>query len=153
MGKPNTLSLPFSTTNEYTEWRPSDTEDIKAVRNMADRPETLAPAQQAQYDRARERNDNRFGSAYNTNLPTAARLAMQSEADRDLTADYGTAQNQAAYDAYGANLSRRLALANLTTGRPLQSKSYGYGTQPRQSSGVAAAGISGGATVAAAALV
>jgi len=96
---------------------------------MGDKPESLAPALQANYDRARQLSSNRLSSSYNQNIPQDARLAMQQQQDRDLTADYSTALNQSAYNAYDANLARRLALANMTIGKPVVTQQKGYGSQ------------------------
>lgn len=110
---------------QYQEWKPSNTPDIQAVRDFQDTPETLAPALQAQYDRAQQRNANRLNSSYNQNIPNSARLAMQQQFDRDTTADYGAALGQSAYDANKMKLGRQMGLAEMTIGRPLVTKTTG----------------------------
>lgn len=121
MGAKST-KLPFE--NTYKEWTPTNTPDINAVRNMPDESETLAPNLQAQYDRSTEINANRMNSAYNQNIPNAARLAMQAENDRNARYDYGANLAQASDDSQTRNYNRRLALAGLTIGKPLQTGGY-----------------------------
>ena len=70
-----------------------------------------------------------------------------------MMADYGAQMGQAAFDANNANFQRRMALAEMTLGRPLQSKSSGFNSQMPQSSGMGAAALQGGAMVGGAALL
>jgi hypothetical protein len=150
MGKPKTQNLPFESTTQYTEFIPGNTPDLQAVRDMDVQPPTLAPDLQAQYDQARRRAKNRFNSAYDQNIPNAARMAMQEDADREISRDYGTAQRSAAYDSYDRDMQRKLALAGLTIGRPLQQRISGTNSQVVGGTGVLNSVIGGGATVAAA---
>lgn len=106
----------------------ADSPDFQAARNAPEMPETLAPALQAQYDRAEQRSANRLGSSYNQNIPQTARLAMQANQDRDLNASYGANLEQSSYDANNAKFARRLALANATATRTTK----GYGEQQKQ---------------------
>lgn len=146
--------MPYSQTNTYTEWKPSDTPDIQAAREAPAMPETLAPALQAQFDRAQERSANRWNTAYAANIPDVTRRAMQAQEQRGNAQDYGTALSQSAWDANQMNFARRMALAEMTMGRPLQTGSSGYNSQfaPQSGStqGLWGSIISGGATVAAA---
>lgn len=153
--------MPFQSNTTYTEWAPSNTPDIQAVRDLPDQNEFVAPSIQAGYDRARQRFGQQLNSSYNQNIPQVARNAMRAQFERDTLADEGMAKAQAGRDAQSIALQRRLALAGLTTGRPLQSSSYGYNSQfaPQQQGGgfwnsliggastVLGAGISSGAFV------
>lgn len=153
MGKKKPVQLPYEQNIQYQEWRPSETEDTKALRSMSAMPETLAPALQAQYDRAQERSAQSWGSAYGANIPDVTRRAMQGQEQRGMMADYGTQMGQAAFDANNANFQRRMALAEMTLGRPLQMRSYGYESKLPPSSGMANSIIQGAATVGAAGLM
>lgn len=158
MSKPKIKELPFKSDSEsavgYTEWTPSNTPDLEAYRGMADKPESVAPALAAQYNRAVQTNNNRLRSSYAQNLPADARLAMQERAQRDLNADYGAQINQSAYDAYDRNLQRRANLAEMTLGRPLQTssrtKQSGTNSQLMQGGGLLNSLLQGAATVGAA---
>ena len=109
MGKKKPVQLPFEQNVEYQEWKPSETPDTQALRSMSAMPETLAPALQAQYDRAQERSAQSWGSAYGANIPDVTRRAMQGQERRGMMADYGAQVGQAAFDANNANFQRRLA--------------------------------------------
>ena len=124
-----TVKTPYQNTQTYQEWKPTETQDTAALRAMSPAPESLAPALQAQYDRAQEQSRQRYGSAYGQNIPEVTRRAMQGQEQRGLTQDYGAALSQSAYDANQANFARRMALAEMTIGRPLQSGSSGYQSQ------------------------
>lgn len=131
--------MPFQSNTTYTEWAPSNTPDIQAVRDLPDQNEFLAPSIQAGYDRTRQRFGQQLNSSYNQNIPQTARLAMQRDFDRDTMADEGMAKAQAGYNAQNAALQRRLALAGITTGSPLQSGQGGFNSQfapQQQSSGI-----------------
>lgn len=117
MSKPKQVQ---DTKTTYTNWKPTETAYAQNIKNMPAQPEFLQPAQQAQYDRARERNASRLQSAYGQNVPESARMAMMQRGDRDLTADYGTALNQSAFDAQKANLQRQMYLDEAYRERPLQ---------------------------------
>lgn len=144
-----TKKLPFERNTTYDWQAPPDTADIQAVRGFDDMPETLQPALEAQYNRARERNANAYRSQYNQGgMTTAARLAGEAEANRGLTADYGGALGQAAFDAKQVGLQRRMFLAGLTVPRPLATKEDGYNYTPNSSNGGLSSGISAGASVA-----
>jgi hypothetical protein len=149
MGRAKAMKLPFEQQQQYQEWRPSETQDTAALRAMSPTPETLAPALQAQYDRAQEQSRQRYSSAYGQNIPETARRAMQGQEQRGLMQDYGTALSQSAYDANQANYMRRLGLAEMTLGRPLSSSSSGFSSAPTESiwkSIIGAAGqVAGGA--------
>jgi len=153
MGKKKPVQLPFEQNVEYQEWKPSETPDTQALRSMSAMPETLAPVLQAQYDRAQERSAQSWGSAYGANIPDVTRRAMQGQERRGMMADYGAQMGQAAFDANNANFQRRLALAEMTLGRPLQSKSSGFNSQIPQSSGLGAAALQGAASVGGTALL
>lgn len=128
-----TKKLPFERNTTYDWQAPPDTPYIRDVANFNDMPETLQPALEAQYNRARERNANAYRSQYNQGgMTPAARLAAEREADRGLTADYGGALGQAAFDAKQSGLQRRMFLAGLTVPRPLATKEYGYQTEQAQ---------------------
>lgn len=127
--------------NQYTEWTPSNTPDIQAVRDFQDMPGGLEPSLQAQYDRAQQRNANRLNSSYAQNIPQSARLAMQQQGDRDYLADYGSALNQGYFDANRAKLARQMGLAEMTIGRPLNTKS----TTTQQEQGGFWSSLAGGA--------
>lgn len=117
MGAPKQVQ---DTKTTYTDWKPPETEFAKNIKAMPAQPEFLQPAQQSQFDRARERNASRFQSAYGQWIPESARMAMMQRGDRDLTADYGTALNQGAFDAQNANLQRQMFLDEAYRARPLQ---------------------------------
>jgi len=138
MSKPKQVQ---TTENKYTEWRPTDTADIQAVRGFQDTPESVAPALQAQYDRAQQRNAARLNSSYNQNIPQTARMAMQQQGDRDFLADYGSQIRQSGMDANQAKLARQMGLAEMTIGRPLQTS----GTQTQQQQGGFWNSLAGGA--------
>jgi hypothetical protein len=138
MSKPKQVA---TTENQYKEWTPSNTPDIQNVRDFQDTPESLAPSLQAQYDRAQQRNASRLNSSYNQNIPQSARLAMQQQGDRDMNADYGAALGQSAYTSNQAKLARQMGLAEMTMGKPLQSKS----TQTQEEKGGTFGKILGGA--------
>lgn len=123
---------PFEQNTQYTEWAPSNTPDLQAVRDFQDMPGGLAPSLQAQFDRGQQRNANRLSSSYNQNIPQTARLAMQQQGDRDMTADYGSALGQSAFDANRIKLGRQMGLAEMTLGKPLATKQWGYDTQISQ---------------------
>lgn len=150
MSKPKTQQLPQEMNHTYGEWTPSNTPDIENVRNFDDTPETLAPALQAQYDRAQQRNASRLNSSYNQNIPQSARLAMQQQGDRDQNADYGSALSQAAYQANQAKLARQMGLAELTIGKPIETKSSGFTSQAQQGGGLLNSLVGGGLSVVAA---
>lgn len=134
---------PFERNTEYTNWTPPDTADITALREYGDTAETLQPALEGQYNRARENNSRRYRSQYNQGGTTAAaRIAQEGEAERGLTADYGAALGQSAYDAKQQGLARRTFLAGLTVPRPLATRESGYNTQPNQGGGLS--GVLGG---------
>ena len=145
--KAETQQLPYSQTNTYTEWKPSDTPDVQAARAAAPMPETLAPNLQAQYDRARQQSANRWNTAYAANIPEVTRRAMQAQEERGAAQDYGSMLSQSAWDANNANFARRMALAEMTLGRPLQTSSSGYNTQfsPQQQGGGFWSNLVGGA--------
>jgi hypothetical protein len=127
MSKPKQVQTQNQET-KYTEWTPSNTPDVQAVRDFKDTPESLAPSLQAQYDRAQQRNAARLNSSYNQNIPNTARLAMQQQGDRDFLADYGASLNQSAYDANKMKLGRQMGLAEMTLGRPLATSQSGTST-------------------------
>ena len=132
--------------NQYTEWTPSNTPDIQAVRDFQDMPGGLEPSLQAQYDRAQQRNANRLNSSYAQNIPQSARLAMQQQGDRDYLADYGSALNQGYFDANRAKMARQMGLAEMTLGRPLNTQTTTTTKQGMDWGGL----IGGGLSVAAA---
>lgn len=153
MGKKKPQQLPFEQNTQYGEWKPSETADTQALRSMSAMPETLAPALQAQYDRAQEQSSQRWNNAYGSNMPDFTRRAMQGQEQRGMMADYGAQMSQSAFDANNANFQRRMALAEMTLGRPVQTKSYGYNSQMPQSSGLLNSIIGGAAQVGSAALM
>lgn len=153
MGKKKPQQLPFEQNTQYGEWKPSETADTQALRSMSAMPETLAPALQAQYDRAQEQSSQRWNNAYGSNMPDFTRRAMQGQEQRGMMADYGAQMSQSAFDANNANFQRRMALAEMTLGRPVQTKSYGYNSQMPQSSGLLNSIIGGAAQVGSAALL
>lgn len=153
MGKKKPQQLPFEQNVQYQEWKPSETADTQALRSMSAMPETLAPALQAQYDRAQEKSAQSWGSAYGANIPDVTRRAMQGQERRGMMADLGSQLSQASFDANNANFQRRMALAEMTLGRPLQSKSYGYNSQMPQSGGALNSIINGAAQVGSAAVL
>lgn len=133
MGKAKPMKLPEEHRTEYSEWRPSETQDTAALRAMSPMPESLAPALQSQFDRARELSSQRWNSSYGSNMPDFTRRAMQGQEQRGLTADYGAAMGQAAFDANNASFARRMGLAELTIGRPLATYTSGYTSAPTES--------------------
>ncbi len=153
MGKKKPQQLPYEQNTQYQEWTPSETQDTKALREMSAMPESLAPALQSQYDRAQELSSQRWNSAYGSNMPDFTRRAMQGQEQRGLMADYGSAMGQAAFDANNASYARRMQLAQMTLGRPLQSKSYGYQSQMPQGGGILNSIIGGAAQIGSAALM
>lgn len=153
MGKKKPQQLPFEQNTQYGEWRPSETADTQALRSMSAMPETLAPALQAQYDRAQEQSAQRWNSAYGSNMPDFTRRAMQGQEQRGMMADYGAQMGQAAFDANQNNFNRRMALAEMTLGRPVQTKSYGYNSQMPQSGGFWNSLIGGAAQIGSAAIM
>lgn len=142
MGKKSTQTQD----NKYTEWKPSNTPDVQAVRDFQDMPGGLEPSLQAQYDRAQQRNANRLNSSYAQNIPQSARLAMQQQGDRDYLADYGSALNQGYFDANRAKMARQMGLAEMTLGRPLNTQTTTTTKQGMDWGGL----IGGGLSVAAA---
>lgn len=152
MGKKKPTQLPYEQNTQYQEWRPSETQDTAALRAMSPMPESLAPALQAQFDRGQEQSRQRWNSAYGSGLPDVTRRAMQGQEQRGLMQDYGAALSQSAFDANQATFARRMQLAEMTLGRPLQSKSSGYQSQMPQGSGfwngLGGAALQTGATVA-----
>ena len=150
--KTKAVQAPFqqNTTNTYAEWAPSNTPDIQAARDAPAMPESLAPALQAQFDRAKQRSSDRWGSAYNQNIPNVTRNAMQGREERDATADYGSALGESAYQANNNNFARRMALAEMTMGRPLQTggSSSGYNTQLMQQPSIWGSILGGAAGIA-----
>jgi len=143
---------PFERNTTYEAWTPPDTADITALREYGDTAETLQPALEGQYNRARENNARRYRSQYNQGGTTAAaRIAQEGEAERGLTADYGAALGQSAYDAKQQGLARRTFLAGLTVPRPLATKESGYNSQVVDSFWGKAMGA--GASVASAAIL
>ena len=153
MGKKKPQQLPYEQNTQYQEWKPSETQDTAALRAMSPMPESLAPALQSQYDRAQELSSQRWNSAYGSNMPDFTRRAMQGQEQRGLMADYGSAMGQAAFDANNANYARRMQLAQMTLGRPLQSRSYGYQSQMPQSNGILNSIIGGAAQIGSAAIM
>lgn len=155
--KTKAVQTPFqnTTTNTFTEWTPSNTPDIQAARESPAVPETLAPALQAQFDRAQQRSADRWGSAYNQNIPAVTRNAMLGRENRDYQADYGAALGQSAYDANNANFARKMGIAEMTMGRPLQTggTSSGYNTQVMQTPSIWGSIIGGAANVGGAAII
>lgn len=146
-----TVKTPYENKQTYQEWKPTETQDTAALRAMSPMPESLAPSLQAQYDRAQELSRQRGASAYGQNIPEVTRRAMQGQEQRGLTQDYGSMLSQSAYDANQANFARRMALAEMTIGRPLQSGSSGYQSQVMP--GVLSDVLKAGAQVASAAIM
>lgn len=126
MGRQKPTQMPFENKSEYTEWRPSETEDTRALRQVTALPETLMPALQAQFDQARRKSSDRWSTAYMGGMPEIARRALQANEQRDLGQNYMTAVQQSAMDANNTNWARKMALAEMTLGRPLQTNSSGY---------------------------
>lgn len=118
--------MPYSNTTTYQEWRPSDTPDLEAARRIPGVPETLAPALLAAFERAKQRSQNRWSTAYLGNMPETARRATMAQEERNVGQDYMTALQQSAQEANNASFQRKLAIAGMTLGQPLQSGSYGY---------------------------
>lgn len=133
MGRAKPMQLPSERNYQYEEWRPSDTPDIQAMREMPTTPQTLAPALGAQYDRAQELSRQRWGNAYGARVPEQTRQALQQREQRGLQQDYGALTSQNAYDANMANFARRMQLAEMTLGRPMASRMTGYDSAPTQS--------------------
>lgn len=133
MGKAKPMKLPEERNYQYQEWTPTNTADIQAVRDMPSTPQTLAPALGAQYGRAQELSQQRWNNAYGARIPEAARQALQQREQRGLQQDYGALSAQNEYDANQASFARRMQLAEMTLGRPLQSYVSGYNSAPTQS--------------------
>ena len=133
MGKAKPMKLPNEQRTEYSEWKPSETQDTAALRAMSPMPETLAPSLQSQYDRAQEQSRQRWGSAYGGNLPDVTRRALQGQEQRGLMQDYGSALSQSAFDANQVNFARRMGLAEMTLGRPLATYTSGFTSAPTES--------------------
>lgn len=126
MGRQKPTQMPYSNTTTYQEWRPSDTPDLMAARSHSAMPEQLLPALQAQFDKQRQRSQNRWATAYLGNMPEIARRSMMAQEQRDIGQDYMTAMQQSAQEANNTNFQRKLALAGMTLGQPLQTGSSGY---------------------------
>lgn len=126
MGRQKPTKMPYENKTTYTEWRPSETPDLAAVRDMPSMPESLAPMLQAQFDRQKELSNQRWSSAYGQNMPDFTRRAMQGMEQRGLNQDYTAAMQQGAFDANNANFMRKMALAQMTIGRPLEASQSGY---------------------------
>lgn len=117
MSKPKQVQ---ETKNTYTDWSPRETQYAQRLNAMPDMPESLQPALQAQFDRAQAKNAARLNSSYVGNVPVTARMAMQQQGDRDLTADYGAALRQSAFDASNAAKQKMMFLDEAYRARPLQ---------------------------------
>lgn len=155
MGSAKSVKMPNESNISYQEWRPSETSDLAAVRGMPNMPETLAPALQAQYDRAKQKSQDRWSTAYLGNVPETARRAMMAREERDVGQDYMTAMQQSAQDANNTNWQRKMMLAQTTLGRPLQSGTSGYTSAfapPGFWQQMALAGVSGASQMASAAI-
>ncbi len=124
-----TKQLPFENNNEYAEFKVSDTPDIMAARNAPAMDPGLAPTLQRQFDRSQQVNKNRFSNAYNQDVPSAARMAMRQQADRDSAADYGANVAQASDNANTQNFQRKFNLASLTRPQYMQTKGVGFNSQ------------------------
>jgi hypothetical protein len=126
MGRTKATKMPYENKTTYQEWTPSETADLAAVRGLPAMPESLAPNLQAQYDRAQELSNQRWSSAYGASIPEVTRRAMQGQEQRGLGQDYMSALQDSAFQANNANFQRRMMLAELTLGRPLQSGQSGF---------------------------
>ena len=128
--KTKQVQTPYQNTNTYTDYSRKGP-DVDAYRALLEKSFTgeVEPLIQAQFDRARQRRENRLGSSYNQNIPQVARVAMQQQGDREDAADYGTLLAQTAYSDRMAKLGGYGNLAGMTASTPLQSGSSGYGTQ------------------------
>ena len=146
--KPKVVQTPYSQTNTFTEWRPTETPDLQALRNFQDQNELLAPALRSQYDRQVQRGENEINSAYNARIAPEARLAMLGNLRRNASADLGANLAQGAYNNKQLELQRRMAIAEMTLGRPLQTGSSGYNSQAFQGQSPLSAVIGGAASIA-----
>ena len=148
MGKKNkVVQTPFLTQNTFTEWKPTITPEIQALQGFQDQNQLLQPALDAQYDRAQQRGEAEINSAYNARVAPEARMGMLGNLRRNLLADKGAALAQGAYQNKDLELRRKLALAEMTMGRPLQTGSSGYNSQVIQQPGILGSVIGGAATV------
>lgn len=151
--KPQTVQTPFQQTSTYQYLDTPDTPDIQAVRDAPTTPDGLQPSLQAQFDRNKEKVRNRMDSSYNANIPQAVRENTRLQANRDLSADYGTALAEADYNRTQSEFAKKLAIADLTKKQLVQTGSSGYNTQafqPQSSGfwGQLAGGVATGAIMA-----
>lgn len=133
MGKAKPMKLPTEQTTRYQEWKPSETQDTQAARGISAIPEFIAPAMQAAIDRQQQMGNMQASTAYSQNVPDVSRRIMQGMGQLMGTQQYGSQMSEAANDAMQNNFMRRLALAQMTIGRPLTSQTSGYTSAPTES--------------------
>lgn len=152
MGKAKPMKLPTEQTTKYQEWKPSETQDTMAARAISPMAESMAPGMQAMVDRQQEAAQRQAGTAYTGNTSDTSRRIAQGMGQLMNTQQYGAQMSDAAQSALQNNFMRRLALAQMTLGRPLTSQTTGYTSQPTESIwrsilqgfGSAAGGVLGG---------
>ena len=133
MGKAKPMKLPTEQTTRYQEWRPSETQDTQALRGVSAIPESIAPEAQAAIDRQQQMGNMQASTNYAGNMPDTSRRIMQGIGQMMGTQQYGSQLSGAADEALQNNFLRRLALAQMTIGRPLTSQTSGYTSAPTES--------------------
>lgn len=133
MGKAKPMKLPTEQTTRYQEWRPSETQDTQAARGISAIPESIAPGMQAMIDRQQQMGNQQASTNYSSNMPDVSRRIMQGMGQMMGTQQYGSQLSGAANEALQNNFLRRLALAQMTIGRPLTSQTSGYTSAPTES--------------------
>lgn len=133
MGKAKPMKLPMEQRTQYQEWRPSETQDTQALRGMSNMPESLAPGMQALIDRQQQMGNQQASTAYSNAMPEVSRKIAQGMGSLMGTQQYGTQMSEAANNALQNNFMRRLAMAQMTMGKPLTSQTSGYTSAPTES--------------------
>ena len=133
MGKAKPMKLPTEQTTRYQEWRPSETQDTQALRGMPEMPESMSPGMQAVSDRQQQMAQQQASTAYGQRMPNVSRRIMSGMENMIGTQQYGAQLSEAANNALQNNFMRRLALAQMTIGRPLTSQTTGYTSAPTES--------------------
>lgn len=133
--KPDVVAAPYQSTSTFAWQAPPDSPDIKALRDLPSENQFLEPVLQAQFDRNKQKVQNRLESSYNQNIPQAVRENTAIQANTELANDYGTALAQGAYNDRQVEMQKKLAIAGLTRPQLVQTGSSGYNSQVVQNQG------------------
>src|ERR1051326_438583 len=144
-------SQQYEQNNVYTQMPPVDSPDIQAFRDFQLNNDLLAPQLNYQYATAERDLNNSIDSAYSGITNPFLRAQMKQQGQAQLEQQRGVALEQGQYDLNRLQLAQREALAKLTKPQTVETKSYGYGPAPGNST--AGSAIGAGAAVATTAII